>query len=217
MQAVVEACRNVAVSGAKPLAISDCLNFGNPEKSDVMWQFVNAIEGMASACKRLDTPVVSGNVSFYNETDGKAIYPTPTVVAVGVVDKENIITSYFKQFESAIYLLGSNKGELGGSEYLSFCHGVVAGKVPEIDLYYEKDLIDFLVEASSKKLILSAHDISEGGLITAITEMTFEKNIGIELSVKSDLRADSYLFSESHGDGYCRGYKKQTQRILSVL
>jgi len=135
-----------------------------------MWQFVNAIEGMASACKRLDTPVVSGNVSFYNETDGKAIYPTPTVVAVGVVDKENIITSYFKQFESAIYLLGSNKGELGGSEYLSFCHGVVAGKVPEIDLYYEKDLIDFLVEASSKKLILSAHDISEGGLITAITE-----------------------------------------------
>lgn len=200
MQAVVEACRNVAMSGAKPLAITDCLNFGNPEKPEIMWQFVNAIDGMVSACKRLETPVVSGNVSFYNETDGKGIYPTPTVVAVGSIDDaDKVITSYFKQFESFLYLIGSNRSEIGGSEYLYHIHGLVSGKVPEIDLYYEKDLIDFMVDAANKKLILSAHDVSEGGLVVAITEMSFKNDIGVVVNFKGDSRADSFLFSESQG------------------
>ncbi|MEF3255183.1 MAG: phosphoribosylformylglycinamidine synthase subunit PurL, partial [Deferribacterales bacterium] len=188
LQTVVEACRNVAMSGARPLAITDCLNFGNPEKPEIMWQFVNAIDGMSSACKRLEVPVVSGNVSFYNETDGKGIYPTPTVVAVGVInDVKNVVTSYFKQFESLIYLVGSNRGEIGGGEYLNHIHGIVAGKVPEVDLYYEKDLIDFMEEAASKRVISAAHDVSDGGLAVAITEMTFQNNIGVEVNLKGDV------------------------------
>ncbi|MGB9731547.1 phosphoribosylformylglycinamidine synthase subunit PurL [Calditerrivibrio nitroreducens] len=200
MQAVVEACRNVAVSGARPLAITDCLNFGNPEKPEIMWQFVNVIEGMASACKRLNTPVVSGNVSFYNETDGKAIFPTPTVVAVGVIDDvDYIITSEFKNLENYIYLVGSNRGEIGGSEYLNFIHNTVAGKIPEVDLYYEKDLVDFMVDAAKKKIIKAAHDVSEGGLVVALSEMTFKNDIGFEVNLKGDIRPDFYIFSESQG------------------
>jgi phosphoribosylformylglycinamidine synthase len=200
MQAVVEACRNVAMSGARPLAITDCLNFGNPEKPEIMWQFVNVIEGMASACKRLNTPVVSGNVSFYNETDGKAIFPTPTVVAVGVIDDvDYIITSEFKNLENYIYLVGSNRGEIGGSEYLNFIHNTVAGKIPEVDLYYEKDLVDFMVDAAKKKIIKAAHDVSEGGLVVALSEMTFKNDIGFEVNLKGDIRPDFYIFSESQG------------------
>ena len=200
MQAVVEACRNVAMSGARPLAITDCLNFGNPEKPEIMWQFVNVIEGMASACKRLNTPVVSGNVSFYNETDGKAIFPTPTVVAVGVIDDvDYIITSEFKNLENYIYLVGSNRGEIGGSEYLNFIHNTVAGKIPEVDLYYEKDLVDFMVDAAKKKIIKAAHDVSEGGLVVALSEMTFKNDIGFEVNLKGDIRPDFNIFSESQG------------------
>lgn len=200
MQAVVEACRNVAMSGARPLAITDCLNFGNPEKPEIMWQFVNAVEGMASACKRLNTPVVSGNVSFYNETDGKAIFPTPTVVAVGVIDDvDYIITSDFKNLENYIYLVGSNRGEIGGGEYLNFIHNTVAGKIPEVDLYYEKDLVDFMVDAAKKKIIKAAHDVSEGGLVVALSEMTFKNDIGFEVNLKGDIRPDFYIFSESQG------------------
>ncbi|ADR18967.1 phosphoribosylformylglycinamidine synthase subunit PurL [Calditerrivibrio nitroreducens] len=200
MQAVVEACRNVAMSGARPLAITDCLNFGNPEKPEIMWQFVNAVEGMASACKRLNTPVVSGNVSFYNETDGNAIFPTPTVVAVGVIDDvDYIITSDFKNLENYIYLVGSNRGEIGGGEYLNFIHNTVAGKIPEVDLYYEKDLVDFMVDAAKKKIIKAAHDVSEGGLVVALSEMTFKNDIGFEVYLKGDIRPDFYMFSESQG------------------
>lgn len=200
MQAVVEACRNVAMSGARPLAITDCLNFGNPEKPEIMWQFVNAVEGMASACKRLNTPVVSGNVSFYNETDGNAIFPTPTVVAVGVIDDvDYIITSDFKNLENYIYLVGSNRGEIGGGEYLNFIHNTVAGKIPEVDLYYEKDLVDFMVDAAKKKIIKAAHDVSEGGLVVALSEMTFKNDIGFEVNLKGDIRPDFYIFSESQG------------------
>jgi phosphoribosylformylglycinamidine synthase len=218
MQAVVEACRNVAMSGARPLAITDCLNFGNPEKPEIMWQFVNAVEGMAAACKRLNTPVVSGNVSLYNETDGDAIFPTPTVVSVGVVDKVDfIITSDFKSLGNQIYLVGSNKGEIGGSEYLNFIHNTVAGKVPEIDLYYEKDLIDFMVEAAKKGLIQSAHDVSEGGLAVALTEMTFKNNIGIEVNLKGNTRADFYLFSESQGLVILEVEKVYTKSIEKLL
>ncbi|MCX8084846.1 MAG: phosphoribosylformylglycinamidine synthase subunit PurL [Calditerrivibrio sp.] len=200
VQAVVEACRNVAMGGGRPLAITDCLNFGNPERPEIMWQFVNAVEGMASACKRLNVPVVSGNVSLYNETDGKAVFPTPTVVAVGVVDKqEYVITSEFKNLGNVIYLVGSNRGEIGGSEYLSHIHGLIKGKVPEVDLYYEKDLIDFMVDAAKQKLILAAHDVSEGGLVIALTEMSFKNDIGFVVNLKGDMRADAYLFSESQG------------------
>ncbi|MCD8492832.1 MAG: AIR synthase related protein [Geovibrio sp.] len=135
MTAVAESARNVAVSGARPRAFTNCLNFGNPEKPDIMWQFVEAVEGMAEAGKTLETPVVSGNVSLYNETEGKGVYPTPTIVMVGVIDDvEKAVTSTFKLEGSSIYLLGENTDEIGGSEYLSTIHGIEKGMPPKIDL-----------------------------------------------------------------------------------
>jgi phosphoribosylformylglycinamidine synthase II len=190
MAAVAEAARNVAVSGARPRAFTNCLNFGNPEKPDIMWQFVQAVEGMAEAGKVLDTPVVSGNVSLYNETEGKGVYPTPTIVMVGVIDDvENAVTSTFKQAGSTVYLLGENTDEIGGSEYLSYIHGQESGLPPVINLENEKKLINFLVEAASEKLMLAAHDTAEGGLAVAI--------MGVRINLEDDIRTDHLLFAES--------------------
>jgi phosphoribosylformylglycinamidine synthase II len=199
MAAVAEAARNVAVSGARPRAFTNCLNFGNPEKPDIMWQFVQAVEGMAEAGKVLDTPVVSGNVSLYNETEGKGVYPTPTIVMVGVIDDvENAVTSTFKQAGSTVYLLGENTDEIGGSEYLSYIHGQESGLPPVINLENEKKLINFLVEAASEKLMLAAHDTAEGGLAVAISEMCFgEELMGVRINLEDDIRTDHLLFAES--------------------
>ena len=201
MAAVAESARNVAVSGARPRAFTNCLNFGNPEKADIMWQFVEAVEGMADAGKALDTPVVSGNVSLYNETEGKGIYPTPTIVMVGVIDDvEKAVTSTFKLEGSNIFLLGENTDEIGGSEYLSIIHGIEKGTPPKIDLAKEKSLINLLVEAAEKSLMLSAHDTAEGGLAVALAEMCFgEKQMGVRINLEDDMRTDHLLFAETQG------------------
>jgi phosphoribosylformylglycinamidine synthase len=201
MAAVVESARNVAVSGARPRAFTNCLNFGNPEKPEIMWQFVSAVEGMAEAARALDTPVVSGNVSLYNETEGQAVYPTPTIVMVGVIDDvKKAVTSTFKQTGSNVYLLGENTGETGGSEYLSFIHGIEKGLPPKIDLAKEKALIDLLVEAADKELMLAAHDTAEGGLAVALAEMCFgAEQTGVRINFEDGLRTDILLFGESHG------------------
>jgi len=201
MAAVAESARNVAVSGARPRAFTNCLNFGNPEKADIMWQFVEAVEGMADAGKALDTPVVSGNVSLYNETEGKGIYPTPTIVMVGVIDDvEKAVTSTFKLEGSSIFLLGENTDEIGGSEYLSIIHGIEKGTPPKIDLAKEKSLINLLVEAAEKSLMLSAHDTAEGGLAVALAEMCFgEKQMGVRINLEDDMRTDHLLFAETQG------------------
>jgi phosphoribosylformylglycinamidine synthase len=196
--AVAEAARNVAMSGAKPLAITNCLNFGNPEKPEIMWQFVEALEGMKEACLVLSTPVVSGNVSFYNETEGKGVYPTPTIVMVGAIDDvTKAIKSSFKSFGSYIIIIGKDKYEIGASEYLKVCHSTVAGDAPEADLDAEKKLIDFTVKAVDERLINSAHDISEGGLAVALAEMTLENEIGCEVAFNENIRSDLLLFSET--------------------
>ncbi|MBC7197279.1 MAG: phosphoribosylformylglycinamidine synthase II, partial [Deferribacterales bacterium] len=196
--AVAEAARNVAMSGAKPLAITNCLNFGNPEKPEIMWQFVEALEGMKEACLVLSTPVVSGNVSFYNETEGKGVYPTPTIVMVGAIDDvTKAIKSSFKSFGSYIIIIGKDKYEIGASEYLKVCHSTVAGDAPEVDLDAEKKLIDFMVKAVDERLINSAHDISEGGLAVALAEMTLENEIGCEVAFNENIRSDLLLFSET--------------------
>lgn len=199
MAAIAESARNVAVSGAMPRAFTNCLNFGNPEKPDIMWQFVNAVEGLAEAGKYLETPVVSGNVSLYNETEGKAVYPTPTIVMVGVIDDvENTVTSAFKQEGSNVYLLGENTDEIGGSEYLSLIHGLETGLPPQVNLEKEKKLINFLVEAASQKLMLAAHDTSEGGLAVALSKMCFGEQLqGVRVNLEDDLRTDHLLFAES--------------------
>lgn len=201
MAAIAESARNVAVSGARPRAFTNCLNFGNPEKPDIMWQFVEAVEGMAEAGKALETPVVSGNVSLYNETEGKGVYPTPTIVMVGVIDDvEKAVTSTFKLEGSSVYLLGENTDEIGGSEYLSTIHGIEKGMPPKIDLEKEKKLINLLVEAAEKELMLSAHDTAEGGLAVAVAEMCFgEKQLGARINLDDNMRTDHLLFGETQG------------------
>lgn len=198
--AVAESARNLACSGAKPLAITDCLNFGSPENPEVMWQFNQAINGMRDACLQLNTPVVSGNVSFYNETEGTAIYPTPSVGMVGLIENtDNHITQWFKNEGDIIILLGKTKVEFGGSEYLKQIHGRVTGKAPELDLDKELKLIELLLKASEIGIINSAHDISEGGLAVALCESCFTPSgsLGVEIKLPESIRKDAILFSES--------------------
>jgi len=199
--AIAESARNVAVSGARPRAFTNCLNFGNPEKEEIMWQFVSAIEGIIEAANALETPVVSGNVSLYNETEGVPIHPTPTIVMVGVIDDvTKRIGSYFKETGSTIYLLGENDGHIGGSEYLASIHGKELGDAPHVDLAREKAIIDFMCEAADKRLINSAHDVSDGGLAVALCEMSFDDSeIGMIVKLESELKADALLFGENHG------------------
>jgi phosphoribosylformylglycinamidine synthase subunit PurL len=183
MLAVAEAARNVACAGARPIGATNCLNFGNPEKPEIMWQFVEAVEGIAEACRALDVPITGGNVSLYNETDGSAIYPTPIIGVVGVIeDASCTLGRVFRNGGRDIVLLGTSDADLGGSEYLKTVHGVVAGPAPRVDLGRERALIDVLVEAAAQRLIESAHDCSDGGLAVTLAEAAFDSG-GIGLSV----------------------------------
>jgi phosphoribosylformylglycinamidine synthase len=173
MIAVCEAARNVACSGAEPIGLSDCLNFGNPEKPEVMWQFRSAIDGMAKACEVLGLPVVSGNVSFYNETMGKGIHPTPVVAMVGLLeDASKRRVQWFSNDGDLILLAGEDRlgVHMGGSLYLKEVHGRVAGIPPPVDLAHEKRLQEFLRDAASADLVSSAHDLAEGGFACALAE-----------------------------------------------
>ncbi len=197
--AVAEAARNLVCSGGEPLAVTDCLNFGNPEKAEIFWQFRKAVEGISEACLAFATPVIGGNVSFYNETNGEAIYPTPTVGMVGLLeDVEKRCTQEFKADGDLIVLLGETYEELGGSEYLATVHGMVAGRPPALELDKEKALHKLVLPAIGQGMLNSAHDLSEGGLAVALAECSFGQNIGasVELSSKG-LRHDSLLFGES--------------------
>ncbi len=200
---VAEAVRNVYISGAKPLAITDCLNWGNPENPEIMWQFEQATRGMADACKKLNTPVISGNVSLYNETvlpDKRInIYPTPIVVAVGVLNRpEDAIPSFYQNIGDNIVLIGEVNKEptINGSEFLKEVYGKVEGDIPPIDLDMELKLRDFVLENRDK--IKSAHDVSDGGLITAILEKAFggEERFGLDISIDTKYREDFELFDE---------------------
>ncbi|MEO2083194.1 MAG: phosphoribosylformylglycinamidine synthase subunit PurL [Desulfurobacteriaceae bacterium] len=199
--AVAEAARNVACSGAVPRAITDCLNFGSPEDPEIMWQFVKATDGMADACSVLETPVVSGNVSFYNETvteEGKrAVYPTPTVVCVGVLkDVEKRMTSFFKDSGDLLILLGENRGNVSGSEYQKLVTGNIAGRGQEIDLRFEKTLQRAIVESIEAGLIKHAHDVSEGGIAVNLFESSFERGLGFRVEFDDEIRSDFLLFGE---------------------
>jgi phosphoribosylformylglycinamidine synthase subunit PurL len=186
MLAVAEAARNVACSGARPLAATNCLNFGNPERPGIMWQFARAVEGIGAACRALDVPITGGNVSLYNETDGKAIYPTPTIGVVGLLDHaDHVVTRRFQESGDAILLLGEGSGELGGSEYLKVVHDLVRGMPPALDLDLERRLQALLVTLAAERLVRSAHDCSDGGLAVAIAESTFDTTgIGAEVSLE---------------------------------
>jgi len=199
--AVAESARNIVCSGGIPLAITNCLNFGNPYKPEIYWQFAEAIAGMGEACRFFDTPVTGGNVSFYNESPDRAVYPTPTIGMLGLVeDLSHVTTSFFKNEADLIYVLGEDKDELGGSEYLKVIHKKVEGNSPQINLSTEKKLQDTVLELIRKKLINSAHDISEGGIVCALAECCIineENMLGAEVSIPVKLRKDFSFFSES--------------------
>jgi phosphoribosylformylglycinamidine synthase len=203
--AVAEAARNLACSGAKPLGLTNCLNFGNPYKPEVFYQMKRAVEGMAKACRVLESPVISGNVSLYNESQTHSVYPTPLVGMVGIIEKlEYISTQWFKDQGDAVFLAGDlqRRPDIGGSEYLKTIHGRVAGRCPEIDLEREKALHLFLLEAISRRLIKSAHDCSEGGLACCLAECCISGPEGQLTGAQLDLdrlpgRPDMMLFCEN--------------------
>ena len=195
--AVAEAARNVICSGGRPLAITDGLNFGNPEKPEIFWQLEQAVTGMAEACNFLKLPVTGGNVSLYNETEGEAIYPTPVVGAVGLIEKnEHTTTQFFKNSGDVLLLLGETKNELGGSAYQQMLMGQISGMPPELNLEKELTLQQAVLGNIRAGNVLSAHDLSHGGLALALlTSCTDE--LGIIVDWKIDLRPDIALFSES--------------------
>ncbi len=185
MLAVAEAARNVACAGARPLGATNCLNFGNPERPGIMWQFAKAVEGIGEACTALGVPITGGNVSLYNETDGKAIYPTPTIGVVGLLEHaDRVVARRFRESGDTIILLGEGRGELGGSEYLKVIFDRVGGVPPAIDLQAERALQELIVSLASEALIRSAHDCSDGGLAVAIAECCFDTHgMGAEISI----------------------------------
>ncbi|WP_308637830.1 phosphoribosylformylglycinamidine synthase subunit PurL [Paenibacillus silvisoli] len=196
--AVAEAARNIVCSGAEPLAITDNLNFGNPEKPEVFWQIEKAADGISEACRTLETPVIGGNVSLYNENAKGAIYPTPVIGMVGLVhDIDHITTQGFKAEGDVIILAGETKHELGGSELQYVLHGKSEGRPPEIDLAVEKKLLNGVLGAIREGFVASAHDLSEGGLAVALAESAISGKLGAEVNVATDLRPDAALFSES--------------------
>ncbi|GAB6066669.1 phosphoribosylformylglycinamidine synthase subunit PurL [Aquifex pyrophilus] len=200
---VAEVCRNLACVGAKPLAITDCLNFGNPERPEIMWQFVKAVEGMAEACEKFNVPVVSGNVSLYNETVEKEgirnVFPTPIVVGVGVLENAEEYTPSVIEKEGELYLIGNLEEllSLGGSEFLKVVHGLIKGDVPKVDLEKEKKLIELLFEINRRRIPVAVHDVSTGGILITLLEMVFNSPFGLELDIYSEERIDKFLFSEN--------------------
>jgi phosphoribosylformylglycinamidine synthase len=200
--AVAEAARNVACTGARPLALTNCLNFGSPERPEIMWEFAEATRGLSDAAIALGTPVVSGNVSFYNETSGRGIYPTPTIAMVGLLDDcARHAVSFFRGAGRTLLLLGENREELGGSEWLALRRGVEAGRPPAVDLAHERRLAELLAQGVAGGAIESAHDVSDGGLAVALAECCFTgpEPIGADVALADTIRADALLFGESTG------------------
>jgi phosphoribosylformylglycinamidine synthase len=199
MIAVAEAARNIVCSGGVPLGVTNCLNFGNPYDPQVYFQFVEAVKGMGEACKRFDTPVTGGNVSFYNQNPEGAVYPTPTIGMVGVLDSyEDKMTLGFKEEDDLVYLVGQSNNDINCSEYLHKICGVEYSPAPHFDLDEEFSVQQAVLKLISQKLIQSAHDISEGGLFITLLESAFVAGLGFEAVQKdSSLRADAFWFGES--------------------
>jgi phosphoribosylformylglycinamidine synthase len=198
--AVAEACRNLSSVGARPLAVTNCLNFGNPEKPEIVWQFEKTIQGISQACQAFGIPVTGGNVSFYNDTEGISIFPSPVLGLVGAVeDSSTVVTPGFKANGHNLLLIGKNKEELGASEYLKWIFDSEKGIPPRIDLKEEKRVQEFCREAISQNLVQSSHDVSEGGLAVCLAECCFASpsKIGCRLSLQDHMRPDALLFAET--------------------
>ncbi|MBU4346829.1 MAG: phosphoribosylformylglycinamidine synthase subunit PurL [Candidatus Omnitrophica bacterium] len=219
--AVLEAARNLVCSGARPLAITDGINFGNPKNPEVFWQFRQAALGISEACRALNTPVVSGNVSFNNENPKGSVDPTPVVGMVGLIkDKSKIVRQYFKNAGDMILLLGKNKEELGGSEYLKTIHGLKKGRAPGVDLQLEKSVQKTTFQAIERGLVQSAHDCSEGGLAVSLAESCISnpvKKLGAVINLTSrNIRTDALLFGETQSRIVVSVKAKNLKKVLQI-
>ena len=218
-QVVCEAWRNLISVGSKPIAITNCLNFGNPEKKEIMGQFVETIEGISQACRYLDFPVVSGNVSFYNETNNKAISPTPTIGGVGLIKNlQNMITKDFKEIDSNILVIGKTLGHLNQSEFFKEVLNFFEGPPPEINLFNEKNNGLLVQELVKKRLVNSIHDISSGGIIVTLFEMCNNGEIGAKIKVpQNNIDKYQYLFGEDQSRYIIEVNKKHQADVTKIL
>jgi phosphoribosylformylglycinamidine synthase len=218
-QAVAEAARNVACSGARPAAITDCLNFGSPERPEIMWQFAESIRGISDACRALETPVVSGNVSFYNETEGRPVNPTPTIGMVGILDDaEHVLGCRFRDAGEAIILLGSTRDELGGSEYQQVFHADATARPPRVELDAERALVELLLELRAEGRVSMAHDLANGGLAVALAEAAMD-GVGVDIDLGAhadDVDAVALLFGESQGRAIVAAPEEQVSSVLAT-
>ncbi|MDX9770551.1 MAG: phosphoribosylformylglycinamidine synthase subunit PurL [Tenuifilaceae bacterium] len=204
MIAVAEASRNIVCTGGKPLAITNCLNFGNPYKPEIYWQFVNAIKGMGKACEKFGTPVTGGNVSFYNQSTiggrDEAVFPTPTIGMLGLLENKNHHTTLaFKDKGHMIYLIGRSFNDIASSEYLNSYHGVKASPAPYFNLEEEYQVQEVVSQLIRRNLVQSANDVSNGGLFVALFECAAPRNLGFDITTDAEIRPDAFLFGEAQG------------------
>jgi phosphoribosylformylglycinamidine synthase len=213
--AIAEAARNIVCSGGVPLGVTDCLNYGNPEKPEIFWQLEKSTDGMSEACRELGTPVIGGNVSLYNETNGVAVYPTPVIGMVGLIeDVGHITTQAFKKAGDLIYVIGEAKAEFGGSELQKLVNGEISGKAPAIDLAVEKKRQEQLLEAIRAGAVASAHDIAEGGLAVALAESMMGEAVGADVVIDGEWTTE--LFAESQSR-FLVSVPKEKQAIFESL
>jgi phosphoribosylformylglycinamidine synthase len=219
MIAVSEAARNIVCSGGQPLGITNCLNFGNPYDPEVYYQFVHAIKGMGEACRAFDTPVTGGNVSFYNQNPDGAVYPTPTIGMVGVLENmNNKMTLGFRNAGDKIYLVGQSRDDLNSSEYLHKICGIEFSPAPYFDLKEEQALQDVIATLIKTHHIVSAHDTSEGGLIVTLLESAFVNNLGFSVTAsKQDIRRDAFWFGEAQSRVVVSVSSSQEAEFLKAL
>ncbi|HLW10114.1 MAG TPA: AIR synthase related protein, partial [Fermentimonas sp.] len=199
--AVAEAARNIVCAGGEPSAITNCLNFGNPYNPEVYWQFVGAIKGMSEACLKFETPVTGGNVSFYNQSsDEGAVFPTPTIGMLGVLgNAKDMMTLDFKATDDLIYLIGESVNDIASSEYLASYHKIDASPAPYFDLEKEYTMQETVKQLIANKLIVSAHDVSDGGLYITLLESAMPNGFGFAIETDSEIRKDAFLFGEGQG------------------
>jgi phosphoribosylformylglycinamidine synthase II len=217
--AVSEAARNITCSGAEPSAITNCLNFGNPYNPEVYWQFVGAIKGMGAACLKFSTPVTGGNVSFYNQSSFEGpVFPTPTIGMLGVLeDKENRMTLGFKNEGDIIYMIGDSHNCIASSEYLYSFHKIKNTPAPYFNLDEEYDVHQAVKALIKNKLVLSAHDVSDGGLFITLAESAFVHGLGFEVNTDKNIRKDAFLFGEAQGRIVISAKKENEVKLVDEL
>ncbi|MDR6940831.1 phosphoribosylformylglycinamidine synthase subunit PurL [Mucilaginibacter pocheonensis] len=217
--AVAEAARNITCAGGEPVAITNCLNFGNPYNPEVYWQFVSAIKGMGDACRKFETPVTGGNVSFYNQSaDGGSVFPTPTIGMLGVMDNvDNIMTADFKQPGDSIYLIGESVNDIASSQYLASWHKILKAPAPYFDIDKEYDMQQTIKGLIKHRVIESAHDVADGGLYIALLEAAMPNGLGFDIETDDTIRKDAFLFGEAQGRVIVTVAPEEQERFIEFM